>query len=79
MVGNVIDARSSSHHDPSSTNHTESILNESSRSTSGSWSAEDKEKILLSVTLCLVVGIMQVMYKKFFCKRDGSYSCFAQL
>ncbi|CAB4028337.1 sulfate transporter-like isoform X1, partial [Paramuricea clavata] len=61
MVGNVIDGRISGHYAASQTNINGSMLNESTPLTemSGGWSAEDKEKIILSATLCLVVGIMQ--------------------
>jgi hypothetical protein len=63
MVGNVIDGRISGHYVTSQTNINGSMLNESTPLTemSGGWSAEDKEKIILSATLCLVVGIMQVI------------------
>ena len=63
MVGNVIDGKISGQYGKSQTNLNGSMIDESPTSgMSGGWSAEDKEKIVLSATLCLVVGIMQVMF-----------------
>ncbi len=64
MVGSVIDAKMSGYNFISQTNNNGSMSNESTPSTGMSgeeWSPEDKQKILLSITLCLVVGIMQVI------------------
>ncbi|XP_028401981.1 pendrin-like isoform X2 [Dendronephthya gigantea] len=63
MVGNVIDARTAGQTTVASQIVNGSMMNESSSANeiSGGWSAEDREKIILSVTLCLVVGIMQTV------------------
>ena len=63
MVGTVIDGKIGSKHITSQSNVNGSILNESKSSPgmSEGWSVEDKEKIILSATLSLVVGIMQVI------------------
>jgi hypothetical protein len=67
MVGSVIDGRISSQQGTSQPIINGSTINESKTLSgmSGSWSAEDKEKIVLSATLCLVVGIIQVIMTRF--------------
>lgn len=63
MVGNVINAKTGGLNSVLSRTYVNgSMMNESSSATemSGGWSAEDREKIILSVTLCLVVGMIQV-------------------
>ena len=63
MVGNVIDGKISSQHVTSQANNNGSSSNVTTPSPgmSGGWSEEDREKIMLSATLSLVVGIMQVI------------------
>lgn len=63
MVGSVIDGKINSQHITSQTNINGSTLNESKSSPgmSDGWSEVDKEKIILSATLSLIVGIVQVI------------------
>lgn len=69
MVGNVIDGKLSGQHDIESYANVNRSMSTSQPPTkkAGTWSADDKEKIILSATLCLVVGIIQVKLKVQFC------------